>query len=784
MAGAGGGERAGDGQRGGGRWVGVLGLVVLMLTAIAAVYGIAPTSPVSADAPVSDFSAGRGMAHINVIADAPRPLGSAKHGQTRAYLIDTLESWGWDTEVHRAVGILGAGVVGTQRIAAVANVIATTPGTASTGTVLLAAHYDTVAGAPGAADDGLGVGTLLETARALSAAGAEPPQNDVMLVFTDGEEYGLLGAEAFVRERADMLGTTVVLNHEARGANGAPITFRTSSPNRTLLEALSGAPGALAESSGEAAFEALPNDSDFTRFADAGFHGYDTAITAGSAFYHSPLDDPEHLSPASLQQMGETTLALTRDLAGRDLSTIDDSGEDLVTTLPWGLLRYPATLELPLAVATLVLTGIVVGLRRSRRALTLPRTALSAVLAVVVLVAAGYAAYALWQAVLVVDPAQASVVVGEPYRPGPYQTAVVLAALGVVLVLIAILRRWLGVDALAVGALVAFALSGVLLALALPGISGVFVLPTLTASLGAIVAGVLPGRWTVVRVVAVTIALVPAAVLLGPGVTSGFDVGLAMGAPLTAFFVAVFALLVLPVLDAAWPSGHGTRRRALMRTVAVPAGVLSLAVVAAAAGLFVNREGATPPRQEEVAYSLDADTSEAVWASPTPPRTDWSRSLLAEAPARLDDAFPWARTALAHGPAPAADLAAPEVEVLRDVDRGGVRDVTLRLSSRRGAPALGLWVDASSATVRRAAIAGRDIPANGTRGKWNFGFVFEAAPRTGVEVRLLVEQHTGDLAVRVADRSHDLREVPRFAPPPEGRVLVTPQVAVTRALTL
>ena len=70
-----------------------------------------------------------------------------------------------------------------------------------------------------------------------------------------------------------------MLNHEARGAGGAPMTFRMSSPNSELIEVLAGAPGAFADSSSEASFEALPNDTDFTPFAKAGLHGYDTAIT-------------------------------------------------------------------------------------------------------------------------------------------------------------------------------------------------------------------------------------------------------------------------------------------------------------------------------------------------------------------------------------------------------------------------------------------------------------------------------------------------------------------------
>jgi Zn-dependent M28 family amino/carboxypeptidase len=110
----------------------------------------------------------------------------------------------------------------------------------------------------------MGMGVLLEIARALTVEGVAPPRNDVVVLLTDAEEAGMLGAEAFTRERAASLGTAVVLNHEARGAWGTPTTFRTTSPNGALLDALARAPGAMAESASEAAFEALPNDTDLT----------------------------------------------------------------------------------------------------------------------------------------------------------------------------------------------------------------------------------------------------------------------------------------------------------------------------------------------------------------------------------------------------------------------------------------------------------------------------------------------------------------------------------------
>ena len=326
-------------------WVGLAGSAALLLVGIASVIGMGPTGPKGTSAPADAFSAARAMPHISAVAQDPRPVGSAEHGEARAYLLDQLESLGWRTEVQESVGMTDFGVAGTQEMAAVANVIATKPGTASTGTVILTGHYDTVVGAPGAADDGIAIGVLLETARALGTGG--PNRNTVMILLTDAEEVGLHGAEAFVRERAQELGTAVVLNHEASGAGGAPMTFRMSSPNGELLDVLAGAPGVSADSGSEAAFATLSHDTDFTPFEQGGLYGFDTAIMADGAYYHSPLDDPAHLSAASLQQMGDTTLALTRELSGMDLGVIADGGEQIVLTLPWGLLRYPQSLGDP-----------------------------------------------------------------------------------------------------------------------------------------------------------------------------------------------------------------------------------------------------------------------------------------------------------------------------------------------------------------------------------------------------------------------------------------------------
>jgi len=107
--------------------------------------------------------------------------------------------------------------------------------------------------------------------------------------------------------------------------------------------------------------------------------------------------------------------------------------------------------------------------------------------------------------------------------------------------------------------------------------------------------------------------------------------------------------------------------------------------------------------------------------------------------------------------------------------------LTLRVSSTRGAPTVGLYV--GGADVRRAVVAGRDVPVHGRWGPWSFGFLFHDAPADGVTVELELVAD-GPTVLRVADRSDGLGSGPAFPAPPAGRVLVNPHVVVTRAVAV
>jgi acetylornithine deacetylase/succinyl-diaminopimelate desuccinylase-like protein len=95
-------------------------------------------------------------------------VGSENNDAVREYLLRTLEGFGPRPAVQDAVAKdtddEDLVVMGRVR-----NVVATLPGTAPTGRLFLVAHYDSVKAGPGASDDGAGVSSLLEVARALTA---------------------------------------------------------------------------------------------------------------------------------------------------------------------------------------------------------------------------------------------------------------------------------------------------------------------------------------------------------------------------------------------------------------------------------------------------------------------------------------------------------------------------------------------------------------------------------------------------------------------------------------
>lgn len=221
--------------------------------------------------------------------------------------------------------------------------------------IALVAHTDSAPGSPGASDDGAGIACLVEIARCLRAS---PPEGPVLLVLTDGEERGLLGAQAFVNNDPAAKTLRAVVNLDARGAAGPAFVFETGPETGWLSGVLAGVPGVRSHSLMGAVYGAMPNGTDFSVFRRAGISGFNIAFIGDVAAYHTPEDTVDRQSPQSLAHMGQTALALVRALDRTLPAEGAPAGAAVYgDVLGLFLLRWPQPWTLPIVVVALLLAG-------------------------------------------------------------------------------------------------------------------------------------------------------------------------------------------------------------------------------------------------------------------------------------------------------------------------------------------------------------------------------------------------------------------------------------------
>jgi len=325
-----------------------IGLAIALIAGFVIFYlGSVTPKPAPANAQANAFSAGRAFADVQAMGLVPHPLGSPANAHVRDYLVTRMQALGLSPQVQRgfAVEVHGPLINGGQ----VENVIGVLPGrNRSAPALALMAHHDSVPGSPGAADDTAGVASALEIVRALKTHGT--PARDVMVVITDGEELGLLGARTFFDSPlAAHVG--YVINMETRGGGGKAIMFETAAQNGGDI-ALYRRTAVTPESNALTVFvyQHLPNDTDFTVAKQHGKVGLNYAFIGRQFDYHSPSSTPQALDIGSLQHMGQQVLPTAEALA---FGPLPARAPDVV----YGNVLFGLTLAYPPWAGWLILAG-------------------------------------------------------------------------------------------------------------------------------------------------------------------------------------------------------------------------------------------------------------------------------------------------------------------------------------------------------------------------------------------------------------------------------------------
>lgn len=717
------------------------GMRTVALAGALAASGRTPRAPrpVDADAPEDVFSARRAERLLRSIAVEPRPTGSPGNARARSVLVAELRALGAEVTVQDAVAVgdLGPAPFGVEYRAGgrVRNVVARLPGTAPGPAVLLMTHYDSVEQGPGASDAGMLVAAALEALRALRAGPA--PRNDVIVVFTDGEEAGLLGARAFFAEHPAAAHVRAVLNFEARGTSGPALMFETGPGSGALIRMLADSPdAAVASSLFDEAYQRMPNATDFALSKDQRLPGLNFANIGGFIHYHGPEDDLAHVDLSTLQHHGANMLGLLRRLGGADLDELRDS-DRVFFNLGSRLVHYPVRAALPLALF---------GTAAAACALVKGRTPTGG--RWITGTSAGRQA-----ARLVVGAGSATAlthVLGSrtpQFRrhgdfPGSGQAYAALIGLATALTLAddraQVTDDWQRLG----GTLPPLAASSVVLSTLLPGGSYLPTWPLIGGTVAALTGDARPA----VRMLGAVGSAAGAAALLGP-LSQLLYQGLtprAAAAPMLA--LQLCGELATPALGAVPPPV----RRAL-----AAGGLLTAAGVVARRLVSPGDPAAAP---ETLSYLMDADAGRAVYFSSDSGPTGWTRGFLGDRPQKglLPEYFPgWDRDFL-YADAEPAELTAPMVEVLTNERTGhGRRHLTLRVTSPRGARQILLAVPDGG--VHSWSVEGRSCPPalpeeTGKDRPWELWLYAPGAE--GLHVELEVDETP--IRLRVADRSEGL----------------------------
>ncbi len=703
---------------------------LLVLCALLVRRAAEPPDPLPTNAPATEFSAERAFAHVREIAQRPHPLGSPDNARVRDYVVGQLRSLGLEPQVQGATG------VGTRYAEAgyVRNILARVPGRTPGGqAVVLMAHYDGVAGGPAAGDDAAGTAAVLETVRALRAG--PPLAHDIMVVITDGEEAGLLGAAAFVREHPWARDVGVTLNFEARGTSGRSYMFETGPGNLDVARMLRRAGDVSATSLSVTVYRSLPNDTDLSEIAVLGKPALNFAFADGVERYHTAHDDVFYLDQGSLQHHGSQMLALARAFGDGPLPR-PVTGDAVFFDLPFvGLIVYPERWALPIAIVGLLLVAAaVVQLARDRTRWIRDVTLGAAGVIVSTCAAAGAA---LGAGNLIARTHDSMGWGGAPAFRGVYTAALALIALAVALGFWALVRRWATVAGAHAGALVVWAILTLVVSLKLPGVSFMFAWPLIAGVLATRRADAAPAgtrwpeqnTWSVGSDVLLWIATAVAAAFIVSIVYAISSVMLGAvgpGAIAAGALVSLLAWLIAPQMEA-----MGGRRWA-----AAGAAFVAAALVIAV-GMATVRSSPAHPTPSTIVYALDADSGDAWLAVRGPSSRALAAGRSGETPPAWLGRLTGRGLSVAYVSASRVAAAPPTATVLSDSISGSERHLMIGLVAPPGTVTINMR--ALDARVLRASIDGRPIDTSRYRrgaSGWTLGY--SAPPPAGIKLGLTV----------------------------------------------
>ncbi|MCL5247564.1 M28 family peptidase [Cellulophaga sp. 20_2_10] len=409
----------------------ILTLILLLLATYFSFVSIMPTYSADETNELTNFSTDRALKHVAEISTEPHAIGFKAHADVKNYIVAELQKLGLETTIQEGYT---AGNWGTLSYAS--NILAKIKGKTNNKALLLLSHYDSNPHSSlGASDAGSGVATILESVRAYLQKG-KTPENDIIILLSDGEELGLNGAKLFVNKHPWAKNIGLVLNFEARGSGGPSyMLIETNQGNSRLIEEFTAANPEypVANSLAYSIYKMLPNDTDLTVFReDADIQGFNFAFIDDHFDYHTEKDNYERLDKKTLAHQGSYLMPLLHHFADADLSTLKNNEDAIYFTVPvFKTVSYPFSWIWPMLAFAVLLFIILIIKGFKNKSLDAKEIATGFAPLLISLLLTGVLGYFSWTALHTIYPQYKDILHGFTYNGYTYIATFTLFALAI-----------------------------------------------------------------------------------------------------------------------------------------------------------------------------------------------------------------------------------------------------------------------------------------------------------------------------------------------------------------
>lgn len=569
----------------------------------------------------TEFSIDKALVQLKEISQEVHYTGSEYHLKVQNYIVSELKKLGLQPEIQQQVAINNKWRAATNT----ANIIAKIKGTTNEKSLLLLTHYDSNPHSSlGASDAGSGVVTILESLRAFLAKN-ETPKNDIVIVITDAEELGLLGAKAFVDKHPLAKNVGLVLNFEARGSGGPSyMLMETNGKNSKLLtEFINANPTYPAASSlMYSVYKMLPNDTDLTVFRESGnINGFNFAFIGDHFDYHTVQDSYERLDRESLIHQADYLMTTLNYFSNSDLSNLNSTTDHVYANFPFiGLLHYPFSWIYILLIIAILILLVILFFGIALNKITIKGLLKGFTPFTLSLVACIGISILLWKGILLIHPHYKDILHGFTYNGYTYIAAFILLNIWILFKIYKpFFKKQTGAD-LVIAPIIFWLIVNTLIFTYLKG-AGYFIIPVYFALLTLALFVFFDFKRST-KIVIATLLAIPLIYIFAPQLKM-FPVGLGLK---NLFISGLFLSLMFGLTT---PLFASYKSRKLLRTLLGLATILFFTYATYTSGFNEDRK-----KPNSTVFVNDVDANQSYWASYDNKPDPYTKQFLGENPSK------------------------------------------------------------------------------------------------------------------------------------------------------